>query len=64
MGVDFLKRANKSFHRALDRREVELRTPTLFTSDIPSLARSASADICRQRKSEGGRPAVGQICQR
>ena len=29
MGTDFLNRMKKSFHRALDRGEVALRTPTL-----------------------------------
>jgi predicted RNA-binding protein with EMAP domain len=46
MGIDFLRRTAPSFHRALDRQAVALRTPTLFTSDIPSVARTASADIC------------------
>jgi hypothetical protein len=34
MGVDWLYRASKSFNRALDKREVELRTRTLLTSEI------------------------------
>lgn len=47
MGVDFIKKAAPTFHKALDRRAVDLRTPTLFNRDIPSVARSASAEICR-----------------
>src|SRR6202023_3146815 len=47
MGVDFIKKAAPTFHKALDRRAVELRTPTLFNRDIPSIARSASAEICQ-----------------
>lgn len=46
MGIDFLRRSAPSFHRALDRQAVALRTPTLFSSDIPDVARTASADIC------------------
>jgi hypothetical protein len=47
MGLDFIKKAAPTFHKALDRRAVELRTPTLFNRDIPSVARSASAEICK-----------------
>jgi len=47
MGLDFIKKVAPSFHKALDRRAVELRTPTLFNRDIPSVARSASAEICK-----------------
>ncbi len=46
MGVDFVKKAAPSFHKSLDRRAVELRTPTLFNRDTPSVARFASAEIC------------------
>ena len=45
MGVDFVRKAAPSFHKSLDRRAVELRTPTLFSRDTPSVARSASAEI-------------------
>jgi hypothetical protein len=47
MGLDFIKKAAPTFHKALDRRAVELRTPTLFNRDIPALCRSASAEICK-----------------
>lgn len=46
MGLDFIKKAAPTFHKALDRRAVELRTPNLFSRDIPSVSRSASAEIC------------------
>jgi hypothetical protein len=46
MGLDFIRKAAPSFHRALDRRAVDLRTPSLFVRDIPVVARSASAEIC------------------
>jgi hypothetical protein len=47
MGLDFIKKAAPTFHKALDQRAVELRTPTLFNRDTPSLTRSASAEICK-----------------
>jgi hypothetical protein len=45
MGLDFIRKAAPAFHKALDRRAVSLRTPTLFNRDIPSVARHASAEI-------------------
>ena len=45
MGLVFIKKGAPSFHKALDRRAVELRTPTLFNRDTPSVSRSASAEI-------------------
>ena len=47
MGVDFLRRCAPSFHRALDRQMIALRTPTLFSSDISCVARTADANICK-----------------
>jgi hypothetical protein len=44
MGVDWLYRASKSFNRTLDKREVELRTRTLFTSEIPLASRTICGD--------------------
>jgi hypothetical protein len=46
MGLDFLRRTTPSFDRVLDRRAVELRTPKLFSRDMPIIARTVSADIC------------------
>jgi hypothetical protein len=46
MGLDFIRKVAPAFHRALDRRAVELRTPTLFVRDIPAIPRTASAEIC------------------
>lgn len=54
MGADFLRRCAPTFHKALDRRAVELRTPTLFTSDVPCIARTASAEICHGAKLQLG----------
>ena len=46
MGVDFIRRTTPTFNRVLDRRAVELRTPKLFSRDMPIVSRTASADIC------------------
>jgi hypothetical protein len=46
MGVDLLRKIAPGFERALDRRAVALRTPTLFSRDVPLVARTAKADIC------------------
>jgi hypothetical protein len=46
VGVDFLRKTAPSFKKALDRRAIELRTPTLFSHDIPLVARTAAAEIC------------------
>jgi hypothetical protein len=45
VGIDFLKKTAPSFHRALDRRAVELRTPTLFSDDVPTVSRTACAEL-------------------
>ena len=59
MGLDFLRRMSPSFTRVLDRRAVELRTPNLFSRDVPIVSRTASADICGNAKiSEGEKVLV------
>lgn len=55
MGLDFIRRCAPAFHRALDRRAIEMRTPTLFSSDVTSVARTAQAEI-----REGTRLKVGE----
>jgi hypothetical protein len=45
MGLDFIQRCAPSFHRALDRRAIELNTPTLFSNDVACVVRTAEADI-------------------
>ncbi len=47
MGTDFLNRFKKTFHRALDRSEVALRTPTLFSSNISTMTRTVRGSICK-----------------
>lgn len=45
MGIDFIRRIAPSFHRALDRQAVALRTPSLFGRDIATVPRTAAADL-------------------
>jgi hypothetical protein len=47
MGLDFIRRCAPSFHRALDRRAIELNTPTLFSNDVAFVARTAEAEVRR-----------------
>jgi hypothetical protein len=45
MGIEFVRKAAKSFHKGLDRRRMELATPDLFTRH-PSIApRSYAATL-------------------
>ena len=56
MGLDFIRRTTPSFDRVLDRRAIELRTPQLFSRDMPIVARTVCADICNDAKlAEGDR---------
>jgi hypothetical protein len=45
MGLDFIRRCAPSFHGALDRRAIELNTPTLFSNDVNCIARTAEAEL-------------------
>jgi hypothetical protein len=45
MGLDFIRRCAPSFHRALDRRAIELNTPTLFSNNVSCIARTAAAEL-------------------
>ena len=45
MGLDFIRKAAKSFHKSLDESRVTLGTPTLFTKDPKSEARSYVASV-------------------
>jgi len=45
MGLDFIRRCAPTFHRALDRRAIELNTPTLFSNDVNCVARTAEAEL-------------------
>ena len=46
MGLDFIRNAAPGFNRVLDRRLVEMHSPTLFSRDVPIIARTARADMC------------------
>jgi hypothetical protein len=45
MGVDFIRRAARSFHKGLDRRRIELATPTLFTQQPAAAPRTYAAHV-------------------
>jgi hypothetical protein len=45
MGVDFIRKAARSFHKGLDRRRVELATPTLFTQQPEAAPRTYAATV-------------------
>jgi hypothetical protein len=45
MGLDFIRRCAPSFHRTLDRRAIELNSPTLFSNDVTCLPRTAVAEV-------------------
>jgi hypothetical protein len=46
MGLDFIRRTAPSFNRVLDRRLVEMHTPTFFSRDMRVVSRTVCADIC------------------
>ena len=45
MGVDFIRKATPSFRKGLDRRRIELATPTLFTQEPASVPRAYAAQL-------------------
>jgi len=45
MGIDFVRKAARSFHKGLDRRRIELATPNLFTQQPASTPRSYAANL-------------------
>src|SRR5260370_4861990 len=45
MGIDFIRRAAPSFRKGLDRRRIELATPTLFTQEPASVPRAYAAQL-------------------
>ena len=45
MGIDFIRKAAPSFRKGLDRRRIELATPTLFTHEPASVPRAYAAQL-------------------
>ncbi len=45
MGIDFIRKAAPSFRKGLDRRRIELATPTLFTQEPASVPRAYAARL-------------------
>ena len=46
MGLDFIRTAAPGFTRVLDRRLIEMHSPTLFSRDMPIVSRTARAELC------------------
>lgn len=45
MGLDFIRRAARSFHKGLDHRRIELATPTLFMQQPSCAPRTYAASL-------------------
>jgi hypothetical protein len=45
VGLDFIRTAARSFHKGLDRRRIELGTPSLFTQEPASAPRAYAATL-------------------
>jgi hypothetical protein len=45
MGLDFVKKAARSFHKGLDYHRIELGTPTLFTAEPSVVPRTYAASV-------------------
>jgi len=54
MGLDFIRNAAPSFNRVLDRRLVEMNSPTLFSRDLPIISRTARAELCGESAVQQG----------
>jgi len=54
MGIDFIRKAAPSFHKGLDRRRIELATPTLFRQEPTHAPRAYAANLRRGQKVEAG----------
>lgn len=50
MGIDFIRKAAKSFHKGLDRSRLELTTPDLFTRQLGCQPRAYVVTIKTNRK--------------
>ncbi|RTL50057.1 MAG: hypothetical protein EKK40_13765 [Bradyrhizobiaceae bacterium] len=61
MGLDFIRTAAPGFNRVLDRRLVEMHSPTLFSGDIPIVSRTARADLCGNAIVEPGEKVLLRI---
>lgn len=45
MGLDFIRKAAPSFHKGLDKKRIELATPTLFTQQPAEAPRTYAAHL-------------------
>jgi hypothetical protein len=54
MGIDFIRKAAPSFRKGVDRRRIELATPTLFTQQTTSAPRAYAAQFRNDKTLEVG----------
>jgi hypothetical protein len=63
MGLDFIRTAAPSFNRVLDRRLVEMHSPTLFSRDVSVVSRTALAEICGPTTVERGQKVLLRLVE-
>ena len=54
MGVDFIKRTARAFHKGLDWRRIEAAIPKLFTQQPTAIPRTYAARLCSGQKLNTG----------
>jgi len=54
MGIDFIKRTARTFHKGLDWRRIEAAIPRLFTQQPASIPRTYAAQLCAGQKINSG----------
>ena len=54
MGIDFIRRTARSFHKGLDIRRIELASPNLFTQAPSPKPRTYVAHVCSGQKIDFG----------
>lgn len=63
MGLDFIRNAAPNFNRVLDRRLVEMHSPTLFSRDVPIVSRTARAELYGETTVQRGEKVLLRIVQ-
>lgn len=62
MGVDFIRKTAKSFHKGLDQSRIDLGTPDLFTQRPDCEPRAYVAKIQEDRKLSPGEKLCVRLC--
>jgi hypothetical protein len=62
MGVEFIRKSAKTFKKSWDWHRVRLATPTLFTQQPTSTARTSAADIATGATLQKGEAVTVQLC--